>query len=875
MLSSCLLIVKPFTQAAENTPLTHFNWQSLRALPQAISGQFVGVSRGALLVIGGTSTPTDRQKKWSDTVYVLESSKQQWTVSSKLLRPLAYGGSITHDDGVICIGGADSAQHSSEVFRLRWVDGRIERTLLPNLPQSCAMGGAARLGEIVYVAGGQSDPNSAEALRNFWALDLTKPEQGWKVLAPWPGVARIFPGVAAQDGAIYVMSGAQLLNGKDGRVVRRYLTDGYRFRPGEEWTRIADVPHPTVGGPTISYGSSHIIAFGGDDGTNTQRVPELKEAHPGFSNDILAYHTFTNTWARIGDMPKSLVATTAVLWENAVAIPGGEDRPGHRSSHVFAGLTSETRTAFGIVNYLVLIAYLVMNLLVGVFFASRQHDTNDYFRGGQRISWWAAGIAIFGTQLSSLTFMAIPAKTYATDWTYILVNAAIILIAPVVVFSYLPFFRRLDITSAYEYLEKRFSLAVRLFGSAAFVLMQTGRMAIVLYLPALALSVVSDLNIYVCILTMGLLSTVYTMLGGAEAVTWTEVLQFFVLVGSAVVTLVIIAGRLDGGVAAFFSTGFANEKFKVAVWTWDYTVASVWVVLGGNLFSQLVPYTTDQAVIQRYLTTPTEKQAARAIWLNAFFTIPASLIFFSIGTALYVFYKYNPQLLNPSLPTDAIFPWFIVSQMPVGLSGLVIAGLFAAGQSGSQSSIATVIVTDFYRRFHPEAEDARCLRLARWLTLLLGGIAVGTATVMATYPIKSMWDVFLTILGLFGGSLAGVFALGIFTCRAHASGTIAGVAGSVAVLALIQSYTDIHFFLYAAIGIITCFVAGYIASLITPAVAQNLEGLTIYTLAAAPTKQAAKATELILSGNATHGSNVTGGTEGIRPSRFSDEFGEQ
>jgi solute:Na+ symporter, SSS family len=386
------------------------------------------------------------------------------------------------------------------------------------------------------------------------------------------------------------------------------------------------------------------------------------------------------------------------------------------------------------------------------------------------------------------------------------------------------------VTSAYEYLEKRFNLALRLYGSAAFVLIQTGRMAIVLYLPSLALSVVSDLNIYFCILTMGLLATLYTLLGGAEAVTWTEVLQNIILLGSAVLSVVLIVLSLDGGARQLITTALADGKVQTFNWSWDYTAATVWVVLLGSLFSNLIPYTTDQAVIQRYLTTPTERQAARAIWVNALLTIPATLLFFSIGTALYVYYKQRPQLLNPDLPTDAIFPWFIVSGMPVGVSGLVIAGLFAAGQSGAQSSMATAIVTDFYRKFRPGAEDRQCLRLARWLTLALGVIAVGTASVMATSPIQSQWDLFLQILGLLGGGLAGVFMLGIFTRRAHGMGAFVGVVASAVVLFLVQRYTRVHFFLYAMVGIFTCLVVGYLASVLIPVTRQSLEGLTIHTL---------------------------------------------
>jgi SSS family transporter len=832
LLSICVLLCATLAHGAEITS-EQVQWRSLPALPQKLSGQFAGASGGALLVIGGTDFPTSLfeggQKVWYDTVYVLEPGKEEWVAALKLDHPLAYGASITIDDSVVCIGGSSGKQHHAEVFRLRWIDGHIVRTPLPSLPQPLAMMGATALGNTIYVAGGQRDPQSTGALADLWSLDLSQRTPQWQSLGPIPGKGRILPVVAAQGGAVYVISGAQLSAGADGKVVRNYLSDGYRFQPGRGWSRIAAVPHPVVAAPAAPYGQSHILVYGGDDGVHAQQVMELREDHPGFNRDVLAYHTITNTWVKIGQMPAGLVTTQAVLWGSQTVIPGGEDRPGHRSAEVLSGQLALWRRPFGLINYAVLIAYLGANLLVGVYFTRRQKNTNDFFLAGQRISWWAAGIAIFGTQLSSITFMAIPAKTFAADWTYILANVAIVLITPIVVFFYLPFFRRLQITSAYEYLEKRFNLAVRLFGSATFVLMQTGRMAIILYLPALALSVISDLNIYICILTMGVVSTLYTMLGGAEAVTWTEVLQFFVLIGSAVLTLALVAGSITGGVDALAITALSEGKLKAFEWGWDYTTTTVWVVLIGNIFAQLVPYTTDQAVIQRYLTTPSEKEAAQSIWLNAMFVIPASLIFFSIGTALYVFYKQNPQLININMQTDAIFPWFILSQMPVGVSGLVIAGLFAAGQSGSQNSVATAIVTDFYQRFRPHASERHCLRLARKLTLILGIIGISCAALMATFDIESLWDLFLTILGLLGGGLAGVFMLGIFTKRASGGGALVGVVTSWVVLYLVQSYTSVHFFLYAGIGIIVCVISGYIASRVMPADRRNLEGLTIFT----------------------------------------------
>jgi len=842
---ACFLLSLPAaTGAAQKPGKEIFTWRTLLDLPQAMSGHFAGVSNGALIVTGGAHFPVPLfeggKKVWVDTVFVLRAGKDKWETALKLDRPLAYGATITTDDGIVCIGGGDSEGNYAEVFRLEWTDGRIHRTSLPDLPKPCAMCGAAMLERTIYVAGGQESPTATAAMKDFWALDLSKAELKWESLEPWPGAARILPVAAAQDGAFYLISGAELLVGEDGKVSRRYLKDAYRFRPKEGWEKIADAPRPVVAAPSIAEGQSHILVFGGDDGENADRVWELKDKHPGFSRDILAYHTITNTWAKMGTLPAGLVITTAVRWEDAIVIPGGEDRPGHRSAEVLQARPSESKARFGFLNTSALVVYLSGLLAMGVYFSRREKSTADFFLAGRRIPWWAAGISIFGTQLSAITFMAIPAKAYATNWVYFVANMCIVLIAPVVVFFYLPFFRRLNVTTAYEYLEKRFHVAVRLFGSTAFILFQLGRMGVVLFLPAIALSTVTGVNIYTCTLLMAVLCTLYTVLGGIEAVIWTDVLQVVVLLGGALISLFIIAGGVDGGFSGIVAVGRAGQKFRTFNLTWDVTVAAVWVVVIGNLLANLVPYTTDQAVIQRYLTTPDEKQAAKAIWTNAVLTVPASVIFFGLGSALFAFYKARPELLNPALQTDAIFPWFIFQQLPAGISGLVIAGLFAAAMStldSSMNSVSAAMVTDFYRRFKPGAADRTCLKVARWLTVLLGAVAAGTALLMATYEIRSLWDLYLSLLGLLGGSLAGVFAMGIFTRRAHGLGALVGAAVSAVVLFFVQRHTRVHLFLYAPVGIISCFVTGYLASLIIPAAPKRLKGLTIFTLSARTSTQ--------------------------------------
>ena len=260
----------------------------------------------------------------------------------------------------------------------------------------------------------------------------------------------------------------------------------------------------------------------------------------------------------------------------------------------------------------------------------------------------------------------------------------------------------------------------------------------------------------------------------------------------------------------------------------------LWVVVVGNLFSNMMSYSADQAVIQRYLTTKDEKSAAAAIWTNAAVTIPIASLWFVLGTALFAYYKLHPGSLDPTLKNDQIFPLFIAQELPPGVVGIVIAGLFAAAMStvdSSINSISTAITTDFYRRFKPDVPDRSCLRLARTLTIVFGLVATGTALWMAANQemIKSLWDMYMKILGLVMGGLTGLFALGIFTRRAHGTGALVGAAASALILWAVQTYTPIHFFLYALIGIGSCFIIGYVASLGLPDSGKSRDGLTVYT----------------------------------------------
>jgi solute:Na+ symporter, SSS family len=819
--------------------------------PLGAAGPFVGVSRDALIVAGGAHfqvSPFQGGKKiWLRTIRVLAKTPDggcRWHTAERTLDgPLAYGASVTTADGVVCLGGQDAERCYRTVFRLAWDPERKAVTCepLPELPEPCANHAAALVGSTVYVAGGQSSPTATQATKTFWALDLSKKDATWETL-PWPegAPARILAMAAAQSNAkstlLYLFGGAELIADAPGR---RFLRDAYACNPAEKdaakrWRRVADLPETLAAAMALAYGPYHILLFGGDTGALFARNQELGDKHPGFPRAVWAYHTVTDTWARMGEMPAGRVTTTAVPWGDGLVIPSGEDRPGHRSPQLLLALPRPHKARFALVDYAVIVAYLAAMVWIGFRLAGREKTTDDFFLAGRRIPWWAAGLSIYATQLSAITFLSIPATVFALDWLPFMANMTIFLIAPVIVYFYLPFFRRLNVTTAYEYLEKRFHVVVRLWGSVSFILFQLGRMGIVLLLPAIALSAGSGLNLYLCIAVMGVLATVYTVMGGIEAVIWTDVVQAGVLLGGALVSVFVIAGRVDGGFGGMVRIAAADGKFRMFDWTWDWTVMAAWVVVVGNLFGNLVPYTTDQAVVQRYLTTKDEKAAARGIWTNGLLCIPGSLIFFFIGTALYAFFKTHPQTLEPGLQADAIFPLFIANELPAGVVGLVIAGVFAASMStldSSMNSVATALVTDFYRRFRPAATDRTCLRLAQWVTVVTGVAATGASLFMGSYGghIKSLWFLFVMLLGLLGGALAGIFALAIFSRRASSVGALVGAVAGIAATVAVWQGNLVHFYLWPVVGVVVTYAVGWVVSLAVPS-RKDLTGLTLYTI---------------------------------------------
>ena len=861
-----LFAVLPFSLSAHAAdPL---EWSQLPPLPDehGLASPFAGISGGALIVAGGANFPNgypweDGKKVWHDRIFVLESPDAgEWKVSAtKLPRPLAYGVSVSvpDRDSVVFIGGSDADGSYSDVYEVKYTGGDLVFDSLPPLPVASSMASGALLDNAIYLASGT--PDGVSTHKKFFRLDLTKPSLAWEELW-WPDDApgRILSVAGVQGGLFYLFSGADL--GSEEWDRRTFLTDAYSFSPKSgNWRKLADLPHPVTASPELAIpaGQAHLLFLGGANRAFVNGQREVRPAsngagtaHPGFPSAVLGYHTITNTWSEIGTIPIDVrpdhesnphasiwapVTTTVVEWDGRYVIPSGEIKPGIRSPQMLVAEVQPHKAEFGLANWIVVALYLGGMIAIGWLFSKRQTDTDNYFRGGQRVPWWVAGLSIFATMLSAITFMAIPAQAYSTDMSYYIGQLPVLLVVPLVVFCYLPFFRKLDVTSAYEYLEKRFGLAARLFASASFILYHIGRVAIVLYLPSLALSQVSSVSVTACILIIGVLCIIYTVMGGIEAVVWTDAVQAVVLMGGALLCLLLVVFGVDGGLGAIWKTSIEDAKLFQSL-TSDLGFGkgtTSWLVLFvAFTFNALVPYTSGQDVVQRYVTTPTEGDARRSLWTTMWMSVFGSILFFALGIAIYAFYKAHPADLDPAMArNDGILPFFILQQLPVGVAGLIIAAVFAAAQStvsSSLNSVATAYVTDFdIRVFRPGASERSKLRVARIVVVIIGIAGICVAWLIAYANIKSAFEAFQTVIGLAAGSLGGLFALGIFNRRANSFGALAGAAGGLAtVLAMSFTDADVSGLLYAFISFTVCFVLGSVIGLIKPASDDKTEGLT-------------------------------------------------
>ena len=879
-LSLCLLFVSGVCSGEV------LEWDHLPQLPdrEGFAGAYAGVvSEGDdqfLVVAGGANFPGKRPweqgvKVYYDNVFVLPLKESgEWRESkAKLPLKIGYGMSVDLTSGhCLFMGGKNAKGAVANVWKVGIKEGELEIEEGTSLPIPLCEGTAGRVDAAIIVAGGatNTDDGKFQTPREAFQLKLSDdslPDRssGWESLG-WPQEARgrMYPVGGVLGGKFYLFGGRDFSESeeeKDDRIFGLdFLVDCWEWDVASgKWKRLADLPEARSAAPSVAVpvGASSLLMLGGVtvDFLREQVAarPEINGQgmeHPGFPAGILAYNTVTDRWASAGSIPLDgihvPVTTSVVVLKDRVIIPTGEIKPGVRSPQVLVAKVGESKLSFGVWNWIVVLVYLLGMVAIGYWFMKREaaSSTDAYFRGGQKIPFWVAGLSIFATMLSAITFMAVPGTAYATNWNGYIGQWPILIIVPLVVMFYLPFYRRLNITTAYEYLEKRFNVATRVIGSVTFMLFHVGRVAIVLYLPALALSSVTNINIFAAISVIGVLCVIYTVMGGIEAVVWTDAIQAIVLMGGALLCFGLVVSQVDGGMGAIGSAMSEQEKGLAVSWRLgDFSIGkestSGFVLFVAFMLANLPSYTSGQDVVQRYVTTSSEKEAARSLWMNIGMVLIGSAIFFGLGTALFVFYQSKPELMDPALPAkDSVLPFFIMQNLPTGVAGLIIAGVFAAAQStisSSLNSVATAFVTDVYGRlWKPESDDQARLGVAKWVVIVLGLAGIGVSSYLAMIKTDEVFMLFNRFIGFALGPLGGLFALGVFSRRSDGrAGLCALIAGVVTVIGVYlmneAGIIDLMPLLYGAVGFLTTLVVGIVLGVFLRATEEEVNGLTIWT----------------------------------------------
>ena len=427
---------------------------------------------------------------------------------------------------------------------------------------------------------------------------------------------------------------------------------------------------------------------------------------------------------------------------------------------------------------LVIAAYLVLLVGVGIRVAGRQKTTDAYFVAERSVPGWAAGLSLLATIITSVTFIAFPGAAYAGDWNLlvpgILFVFVILSIGPVVV----PFFRHVVSMSVYEYFGKRFGPAVRMYSSFAFAAGHFAKMGFVFYLLALAVASFTGWPIALLIAGLGIITIFYTFIGGLRAVIWTDVVQGFLLWLGIAVTIVLLLSSHHAHPAAMFRLIAVHHKMSLGSMSFDLTRSTFWTMVLYGFFFYLQKYTADQTVVQRYLAARSDRSALRGIALGASLCLPVWTAFMLIGSLLWAFYRLSGLALPSSITrADQVFPYYMVSQMPVGVAGLFLAALFGAAMSMLASDLnclGLILVEDFYSHFFPHHSDARRLRFGKLAVVLCGLLAILVALRLASTH-GSALALYYTATAIVAGGLAGLFLLAFLTPRAGRRAAIAGI----------------------------------------------------------------------------------------------------
>lgn len=509
------------------------------------------------------------------------------------------------------------------------------------------------------------------------------------------------------------------------------------------------------------------------------------------------------------------------------------------------------------IDLAVIALYMLAMVGIGFYFSRKNKNSDQFTKASGKIPGWAIGLSIYATFLSSNTFLGVPGKAFGSNWNAFVFSISMPLAAWVASKYFVPFYRSTGEISAYTHLEKRFGPWARTYAVVCFLLTQFARMGSIFFGIALSLQALTGFSMQSIMIVMGICIIIYTVLGGMEAVIWTEVVQGIIKTLGALLILFLVVNELPGGFATIIDVATADHKTSLGSLSPDFTESTFWVVLFYGFFINLNNFGMDQNYIQRYHTAQTEKQAAKSVWLCVWIYVPASLLFFIIGTALYAFYQTQPGMIDPvklqvaaerlgvaaTSPEakqlaatlspadygDKVLPFFMVNNIPTGLVGLIVSALLSAAMSTISSNMnasATVFTVDIYQKyFKPDITDKRKLFLLHVSTIVFG--VIGLCTGLAMIGAKSLLDIWWELSGIFAGGMLGLFLLGLISRQTkNAAAITAVIIGIIVILwmtfsgKLNENYAflknPLHKNMIIVVGTLSIFLTGLLITKLRP-----------------------------------------------------------
>ena len=460
-------------------------------------------------------------------------------------------------------------------------------------------------------------------------------------------------------------------------------------------------------------------------------------------------------------------------------------------------------------------------VVFGCSFFNKKLSSDEFTSAGRSLPGWVVGMSIFATYVSSISYLGYPGNAYSSNWNAFVFSLSIPIASYFAAKYFVPFYRNQGSVSAYSFLEERFGTLARLYASACYLLTQIARMGAILFLLALPMNLLMGWNIQLVIIFTSIAIIVYSMLGGIKAVIWTEAIQGFILIGGALICLVVLLFSMPEGPTQTFEMAISDHKFDLGSFSADLSTSTFWVCLIYGIFTNLQNYGIDQNYVQRYHTAKNEKEAKFSALFGGYLFIPVSAIFFLIGTALYTYYQVYPELLPAEgIKADYVFPLFIINQLPTGLTGLLIASIFAAGMSTVATSVtssSTIILTDYYQRIRKQTSDRERLWVLKVASLVIG--VLGILIALALVNVDSILDAWWKLSSIFSGGMLGLFLLGYLAKKAKNIDAAIGVICGAIVIAWISAdqwlglpESGIHEYLAIVLGTLIIFLVGFLSA---------------------------------------------------------------